>query len=47
MWYSIVILLLTGYMLGSINGSVSISVLTRNEDVRIHGSGNAGFTNFP
>ena len=46
MWYPIVILLLSGYMLGNINGSVSISVLTRNEDVRIHGSGNAGFTNF-
>ncbi len=46
MWYPIVILMLCGYLLGNLNGSVSISILTQNEDVRTHGSGNAGLTNF-
>lgn len=35
-----------GYLLGNINGSVIISRLVANDDVRRHGSGNAGFTNF-
>lgn len=37
---------IVGYLLGNINGSVIISRLVANDDVRRHGSGNAGFTNF-
>ena len=46
MIYSIVIAFLTAYLLGNINGAVSISALVANDDVRKHGSGNAGLTNF-
>ena len=35
-----------GYLLGNLNGSVLISRLVVHDDVRRHGSGNAGFTNF-
>lgn len=45
MWLSILIGVLTGYLLGNLNGAVSISTLM-NDDVRSHGSGNAGLTNF-
>lgn len=37
---------LTGYLLGNLNGAVSMSVLLGHDDVRSHGSGNAGLTNF-
>ena len=46
MWYPIVIIVVTSYMLGNLNGSVCISALKAHEDVRTHGSGNAGLTNF-
>ena len=46
MWYSIVITVLTAYLLGNLNGSVCISQIVAHEDVRSHGSGNAGLTNF-
>ena len=45
MVFAVVVVLLTGYLLGNLNGSVSISTLVAHEDVRAHGSGNAGFTN--
>lgn len=45
MWLSIVIGVLAGYLLGNLNGAVSISTLMK-DDVRAHGSGNAGLTNF-
>ncbi len=45
MWYSIVIAVLTAYMLGNLNGAVCMSALM-HDDVRSHGSGNAGLTNF-
>lgn len=45
MWLSIVIGMLTGYLLGNLNGAVCISTLMQ-DDVRSHGSGNAGLTNF-
>lgn len=45
MWYPILITVLVGYLLGNLNGSVSISALS-NDDIRSHGSGNAGLTNF-
>lgn len=34
------------YLLGNLNGAVLISRLLEHDDVRRHGSGNAGFTNF-
>lgn len=35
-----------GYLLGNLNGAILISKLVLREDVRTHGSGNAGLTNF-
>lgn len=46
MWYSILITVLVAYLLGNLNGAVCISNLVAHEDVRNHGSGNAGLTNF-
>ena len=46
MAYPIFIIALVSYLLGNINGSVCISTLLEGEDVRTHGSGNAGLTNF-
>ena len=46
MWYSILIIVLTAYLLGNLNGSVCISQMVAHEDVRKRGSGNAGLTNF-
>ena len=46
MWFPIAIVAVTGYLLGNLNGSVCISTLVAHEDVRSHGSGNAGLTNF-
>lgn len=46
MWISVVITALVSYLLGNLNGSVLISRLVANDDVRRHGSGNAGLTNF-
>ncbi len=46
MWYPILVTVLVGYLLGNLNGAVSMSVLFANDDVRSHGSGNAGLTNF-
>lgn len=45
MIFSIVISFLVAYLLGNLNGAVCISALM-NDDVRSHGSGNAGLTNF-
>ena len=46
MWYSILITVLVGYLLGNLNGAVCVSNLVAHEDVRSQGSGNAGLTNF-
>ena len=46
MWYPYVIAILAAYLLGNLNGSVCVSALVAGEDVRKHGSGNAGLTNF-
>ena len=46
MWYPILITVLVGYFLGNLNGAVLMSNLMAHEDVRSHGSGNAGLTNF-
>lgn len=37
---------LSAYLLGNLNGSVCVSALIAGDDVRKHGSGNAGLTNF-
>lgn len=42
----IIICALTAYLLGNLNGAVCMSALVANDDVRSHGSGNAGLTNF-
>lgn len=46
LWLSAVITAVLGYLLGNVNGSVIMSRLLAHDDVRSHGSGNAGFTNF-
>ena len=46
MWYAALIAALTGYLLGNLNGAVCVSALVAHDDVRKHGSGNAGLTNF-
>lgn len=45
MVYSLIIGVLVSYLLGNLNGAVCISALM-HDDVRSHGSGNAGLTNF-
>ena len=40
------IVMLLSYFLGCLNGSVLISHFVVRDDVRSHGSGNAGLTNF-
>lgn len=46
MLFPILVVVLTAYLLGNINGSVFVSALVADDDVRNHGSGNAGLTNF-
>lgn len=43
---AVILTLLTGYLLGNLNGAVSMSTLLGKDDIRNHGSGNAGLTNF-
>lgn len=43
---SIILICVAAYLLGNLNGAVVISRLVAKEDVRTHGSGNAGLTNF-
>lgn len=44
-WIPILVTVFAGYCLGNINGAVCVSALLK-DDVRSHGSGNAGLTNF-
>ena len=46
MFFALLVAALTAYFLGNLNGSVCISALVAHDDVRKHGSGNAGLTNF-
>ncbi len=46
MAYAIVMTALVSYLLGNLNGAVTMSFLFSHDDVRTHGSGNAGLTNF-
>lgn len=45
MWLSGLIAVIVGYFLGNLNGAIVTSKFL-NDDVRSHGSGNAGLTNF-
>lgn len=45
MWLRVLIIVVAGYLLGNLNGAVLASRLM-GDDVRTHGSGNAGLTNF-
>ena len=45
MWLQVLVSALAAYLLGNLNGSVCVSALM-HDDVRSHGSGNAGLTNF-
>lgn len=46
MLFSVVLIALVSYMLGCLNGAVLVSHFVIRDDVRRHGSGNAGLTNF-
>lgn len=46
MFFPIVIAVLVCYLLGNLNGAVSISNIFCHKDIREQGSGNAGLTNF-
>lgn len=46
MWIRILITILVSYLLGNLNGAICMSRLLEKDDVRNHGSGNAGLTNF-
>ena len=46
MWFPVLITVITGYLLGNLNGAVCMSTLISHDDVRTHGSGTAGLTNF-
>lgn len=41
-----VIVIASGYLLGNLNGAILISRFLMHDDVRNHGSGNAGLTNY-
>ena len=43
---SVLLILAVGYLLGNLNGAIWVSKSIVHDDVRTHGSGNAGFTNF-
>ena len=46
MYFATGLTIVAGYLLGNLNGAVSISNLLAKKDVRDQGSGNAGLTNF-
>ncbi len=45
MWLRAILAVIVGYLLGNLNGAIVVSGF-RGDDVRTHGSGNAGLTNF-
>ena len=46
MAFSVLVVVLLSYFLGCFNGAVLISSFVIRDDIRSHGSGNAGLTNF-
>ena len=43
---AVLVTVIVGYLLGNINGAILVSRFMVHDDVRTHGSGNAGFTNY-
>ena len=43
---SVILTAVIAYLLGNVNGAIVVSRIIAHEDVRTHGSGNAGLTNF-
>ena len=43
--WSMLVTVIIGYLLGSVNASIILTKLIKNDDIRRHGSGNAGMTN--
>ena len=46
MWFMMVLTAIVAYLLGNANGAILASHIIAHEDVRDHGSGNAGLPNF-
>ena len=46
MWYLVVLAAVCSYLLGNLNGAIIVSSIFAKDDVRSHGSGNAGLTNY-
>ena len=46
MWYLVILAALCSYLLGNLNGAIIVSSIFAKDDVRSHGSGNAGLTNY-
>jgi glycerol-3-phosphate acyltransferase PlsY len=46
MWFMMILTAIAAYLLGNVNGAILASHIIAHEDVRDHGSGNAGLTNF-
>ena len=46
MWLLALVAAVGSYLLGNLNGAVLVSKYSSHDDVRKHGSGNAGLTNF-
>ncbi len=46
MWYLVVLAAVCSYLLGNLNGAIIVSSVFAKDDVRSHGSGNAGLTNY-
>lgn len=42
----VLVIIAASYLLGNLNGAILISKFIVHDDVRTHGSGNAGFTNY-
>ena len=45
-WYLVVLAAVCSYLLGNLNGAIIVSSIFAKDDVRSHGSGNAGLTNY-
>jgi glycerol-3-phosphate acyltransferase PlsY len=46
MWFMMILTAIAAYLMGNVNGAILASHIIAHEDVRDHGSGNAGLTNF-
>ena len=46
LWLYVLLVALAGYLLGNLNGAVTVSRMLGKKDIREQGSGNAGLTNF-